>query len=490
MRSSTTIFIPIPKARNTHTKVEVAGDDLTAKVKESTWVIPSNNGIGTFSVVLYNAAGQITNSYQKGDTVKFYADNSNGTTLQFWGRIDYIKDDISSEGQYLQIEGRHRSYLSSEFLICYSTTTRATSDILKDIIDKMPASYGFTYTNVNDDTHFINKEWNYKPFWDCVEELCNAAGFDCYVDDNMDFHYFEANSIVNEEDAVVEGDNFVSNKDWGVNDYYKKTRVTVMGQDQDGLPIVYTSISTSEGNDIREMFVKDTSLNSEDKVKDLADSTLSQIESVAPQAVIESYGLETIKPGDNIWIVVPRQKIHGQYKIIEITHKFGAKSGGWRTSCKIEKEEVGVPQIIQKVSQKGDRISENENVNKLNYSYNFNFTDDSKTYSHSSTQVLNSKLILDSDSATDGTWISSLKEASADVTSVEIRVNGKDIWGSEFYYSLNNGNDWEQVSVDNFNNKIIPSVSVGNQIRVKVKLIRVSGWSLNPEIDSLVLLYS
>jgi len=489
MRNTNELYIPIPKVRNTHCKVEIAGDDMTKYVKESLWVKPCNEGIGTFKIVIFNAKGQFTEKYSPGDIVKFYADNLNATRLQFWGRIDYIKYDLSSDGQFLEIEGRHRAYLSSEFLVCYSTALQSTSDILKAIIDRMPASYGFTYTNVGDDSHFMDVEWNYKPFWDCVNELCNYAQWDCYVDENLDFHYFKANSILNSEEAISEGDNFISVKEWGTNTYYEKTRVTVMGQDVDGLPIVYTAIDPNEGDDIRELFIKDTSANTEKKVKDLADSKLSEFIDRPPQAITESYGLETLNPGDNLWILVPRQKIAGQYKAYQITHKFGSSIGGWRTVLNIEKEDVGIGKMLQTVSKKSELGIENENVNKLNYSVNFNFSDESKTYSHASTQLLNSKLILDSDVATEGTWISTLKTTDDNITGVEIRADGKDIWGSEFYFSVNNGNDWQQIDVDDFNNLIAPALS-GNQLRIKVKLVRVSGWNLNPEVESLVLLYS
>ena len=203
MRQTNEIFIPIPKTRNAHCKIEIDGDDMTSRAIESSWNLPVTNGIGTFKIILSNAHGQYSGTYQAGDIVKFYADNLDNTTLQFWGRIDYVKDNISKEGQFLEIEGRHRAYLLTEYLVCYSINTTSTSQILKNIINKLPSSYGFTQTNIVTTTDSMSVEWNYKPFWDCVIELCNYAGYDCYVDNNLDFHFFEANSIVNTNEAVV-----------------------------------------------------------------------------------------------------------------------------------------------------------------------------------------------------------------------------------------------------------------------------------------------
>ena len=191
MRQTNEIFIPIPKVRNTHVKIEINEDDVTGRVTKSNFTYPVTSGIGTFEIILSNSNGQLSGLYSNGNIIKFYADNTDSTTLQFWGRIDYVKENISKDGQFLEIKGRHRSYLLNETLICYSAEDMITSQILKDIIDKLPGSYGFTYTNVSTTTDSMNVEWNYKPFWECVMEICRFAGYDCYVDNDLDFHYFE-----------------------------------------------------------------------------------------------------------------------------------------------------------------------------------------------------------------------------------------------------------------------------------------------------------
>lgn len=490
MRDSTRVIIPIPKARNTKCKVEIGSEDVTARVVSSSWVYPVTKGIGTFNLRLSNAHGQISGTYNIGDAVKFYADNTDATTVQFWGRVDYIKDNISDRGQFLEIEGRHRAYLLTEFLVCHSATSTNTNQILKDIIDKLPAAYGFTQTNIGADTNSMDVEWNYKPFWDCVEELSNYAGYDCYVDNDLDFHYFEENSILNEDEVIAEGTNFINSKDVGTNDYYEKTRVVAIGQDSTGLPIVYTAISTGEGTEIKEVFIKDASANTETKVQNLAESKLEELTDRSLQAIIVTFGLETIKPGENVQIIIPRQKFNGQYKIIQITNKFGAESGGWRTESMVEEQEVGVSQIIQGMMKKSDMITMADNVNKLNYSFNFSFDDDTKTASHETTEVLNSKLVLSDDEATEGTWISTLKTETEDISYVEMRAKGKDMGSSEFYFSLDGGASYEQVDVDDFSTLITPTQTLGKAIKIKIILKRPAAGTLNPEVDSLVLLYT
>lgn len=477
MIQSNQIYIPIPKTRNTHCKIEINGQDMTARVVRSSFVYPCTIGIGTFTVTLSNAHGQLNGYFVPGHMIRLFADNSNATSLQFWGRIDYVKNNIGPSGQFLEIEGRHRAFLLNEYLICHSATATTTSQILKDIIDKLPSSYGFTYTNVSTTTDSMDIEWNYKPFWDCAVELCNYAGYDCYVDNNLDFHYFEENSISNENDAIVEGDNFISTQNWGTDDTYEKTRVTVIGQDDEGIPIIYTAKVTNE-TDIKEIFIKDSSANTSQKVQDLAESKLAELSNRAPQATIRSYGLEEINPGDNIWIIVPRQQIEGQYKIIQITHYFGAEYGGWRTECLMEEKEVGTAQLIQNVMQKTTAISSPENVNKLNYSYNFTFDTDSGT--HSTTEITEG--VLKTDGSASGIWISTTKTITENATQYELRASGETLPGTNFYVSSDGGNTWQSAtSLKTLYDFSPPGIS----LKIKVVLN-----SASTQIKSLALLYS
>jgi len=471
------IYIPIPKSRKTKCKVEINSQDMTARVIKSSFVYPCTGGIGTFFVMLSNAHGQLNEYFDTGQAVKFYADNSDGSTLQFWGIIDYVKNNISDNGQFLEIEGRHRAYLLNEYLVCYSATGTPTSTILKEIIDNLPESYGFTYKNVATTTDSMNVEWSYKPFWDCVVELCNFAGNDCYVDNSLDFHYFEENSIENTDDAIVEGDNFISSENWGTNVTYEKSRVTVIGQDDEGVPIIYTAKIDDETN-IKEVFLRDSTANTEEKVQNIAESKLAELSNRAPQATIKSFGLEATNPGDNLWIIVPRQQIQGQYKIIQINHLFGAESGGWRTICTIEEQEIGISQSLKNISNKTTALSAPKNINKLNYSFNFSFDNDSGT--HSGTEITEG--VLKTTGGASGTWISPEKAVPDILDQFEFRAVGESIPGTSFFVSTDNGNTWQDVEKLK---TLYDFSSSGQNLKIKVILN-----SASTQIKSLGVLYS
>ncbi len=478
MRRTTKIFIPIPKIRNTQVKVEINGDDRTSRVIESLWLYPATLGIGTFKLVLSNSHGQFSNLYSAGDVVKFYADNSDGSTLQFWGIIDYVKDDIGSKGQFLEIEGRHRAYLLTEFLVCFSATNTKTSDILKEIIGKLPSSYGFTESNIEEENTTMDVEWNYKPFWDCVIELCNRGKSDCYVDNDLDFHYFKKNSKINDREFVAEGTNFLNSKNLGIDKYYEKTRVIVMGESSGGLPIVYTAVNPIEGTDIKEILVKDTSSKTMESVKSLAESKLLEVTNKGPQGVVESFGLETLKPGETIWIVIPRQKIYGQYKIIQINHKFGAKSGGWRMGLFLEEEEKGISNSIQNLNEKSDRAIGAENINKLDFSWNFDFSTDTGTHLNTVIQ----EGVLRTDGSATGVWASDILEVPFDVAFVELKLNGNSLRGLKIYLSTDGGVSYTLIYGVGAS---LASLKSGRKLKLRVNIA-----SASTEINDLALLYS
>ena len=474
------IFIPIPRKRNTQAKVEIKGDDRANKVIESIWKYPVTSGVGTFIIILSNAAGQLNGLYSDGDEVKFYADNSDGSRLQFFGIIDSVKDNIGSGGQTLEIGGRHRSYLLTEFLISYSSIGNTTSNILKEIIDLLPSSYGFTKSNIEDSSVTMDVEWNYKPFWDCVVELCDKGISDCYADNDLDFHYFAKNSKINDREYVVEGNNFLKSKGFGKDAYYEKTRVIASGNSSGGLPIIYTAISDQEGENIKEILIKDTSSNTVEKVRDLAQAKLAVVSNREEQATVESFGLETLVPGENIWILIPRQEIHGQYKVVQVTHRYGAKSGGWRTECQLEEEERGMAQTTQTINQKSDRLKDISNIHKLNFSWNFDFAEDSGT--HSNTKIVDG--FLKTVTGSSGVWTSEVLELEEDISAVEAKIAGTSLVGTQVWLSVNGGISFQQLLVSGLSSKD-KEIIAGRRLKLQVRLV-----SESTQVDDLVLLYS
>jgi len=477
-------FIWIPKPTG-YGKIEISGVDYSKRVYESEFVKPCTIGLGSFSCKLVNAKNDLDDLFSAGDEIVFSTVTSyNGTREQFKGRVDYPINNLSSKGKFLELEGRHKAFHTTETRICYRTSGEEPSEIVKDIIDTYLANYGYTYSNVNATSLSMPVNWSYVPFWDCIKEICDYSGFDFYIDNDLDSHFFEADSILNSDEAVVEGQNLLQNPEWGKNDIYERTRVIAQGQDDEGLPIIHTEIDSGEGNVVREESVYDASANTLNKVTALAQSKLNSVTGLTPQAMVYSKGLETLEPGENIWISIPRQNIQAQYKILQLTHKFGRN--GWRTDCMIEREFATAGKLIWDRVSDANKAIPIGNVNKLNFSVNYTFDDDTLTSSHSDTSINDGKLILASESDNSGTWISTTTQADSNVSSIELRTKGTDLTFSTFYFSLDNGDSWEQIVKDTL---VTPSQTNGQNLKAKVILNK--NWSnLSPQLNSMAFLYN
>ena len=110
-----------------------------------------------------------------------------------------------------------------------SYTNTEVSVILKDII----ATYttGFTVVNVNTTTTTTTIGWEDAPMWKVYIDLCNESGFDLYVDNTYDFHFFESNTIENIQEAIIEEDNLLSQEGLTNVTYDLINRVKVEGKD-------------------------------------------------------------------------------------------------------------------------------------------------------------------------------------------------------------------------------------------------------------------
>lgn len=476
------IIIPIPKPRHHKPLLMVGSTDVTAYVEDSKFDKPVTNGIGKFFIKLKNSNGRFSDLFNPGDTVLWYCDNSDGTRRRFYGRVDYAKEVMKKEGQFLEIDGRHRSYLLGEVRVCYSATDTDTADILREIAGKYAP--GFTVNNVATSSGTtMSVEWHYKPFWACVKRLCQRAEYDCRVDDDLDIHYFEENSVINEDEAIVEGQNYIECPEFGVDNFYEKSKVIVMGQDSNGFPLMYTHPPNYTG-DAREVFIKDTSADTLAKCQAIAKAEYNDKTGRPPQAKIKSHFMETLEAGENVLIMLMRQKINAYYKVIQVSDLFGSRHGGIRNECLIEKEIIGNEQImIDRIETEND-IQEAPNVHKMDQGYNLTFDDSSDVESLTDVEIVGKQLKLES-GKTEGTFISKARVASKNVTEGYLLFKGQDLDVSTIYITVDNG-----LSYQTFTEKTLTDITTPD-INIKIKVVLKSNTANpDPRLDGVVFLYS
>lgn len=454
-------------------------DTVTGDVYSGEFVSQATIGLGNFKMSIVNTGGKNYNKWNKGDTVFFYGDLDSGTTLQFKGRIDFPKDDLKGDGQFLNFEGRHISYLALETYVSKSYTNQDGAVVLKDMIDSFLAGSGFTYANVPATIGTnVTYTWDNKPFWECVRDILIDCGADCYIDDNLDFHLFLANSIVQTKDAVWRGYNLIGGvKGFGVDSYYEKTKVRVIGKDDSGLPVIAT-----KGTGARTKPILDYNIKTLAEATTRAEKEYNAVSAAPTQGSTESYGLPNLKPGENIVVSSMEQQVFAFYKAIEIKHKIGVKNGMWTTELKLEKEEYGTGELLRERARGEMKIQTANNPNAMEYSKIISFADSSMMSSLVNVRVSNSRLTISSGSSGTGTSVSIASEINA--SRMEVRVIGSDLAISTYRVSANGGTSWTSAAAST-----AVSVSGGTVMVAEITLLASPEYP-NPSLERVGIYWS
>ena len=484
----TTAFTYIPRTWTPKFKVEITRldgttDDVSAKVYEGEFRRPiARVGIGDFTIKLLNVGELYSGLYTGGEVVKFYADLNDASTLKFTGRLDEPKESFD-KGHFLNIDGRHTSFDLSETYVNYEVTSDTDgSTVLKNLVSGFLT--GYTTTNVTDPIGTdipAGTKWSNKPFIEIFRDVCILCSADGFVDNDKDIHFFAENSIIQDKDAVVEGQNLIGIPSFGKDTYRERTKVRVVGEDNDGMLILYTA-----GIGTREETIIDRNVSTMSEAKQRANNALIEmtLSNIPPEGRVISRGLENPNPGENIWISALRHHIHNVYKMVEIKDKVGVRVGTWKTELIIEKEIPGTDLSIKESKRQELAITKIDNPNNLSFSYNFTFDDTTNILSQKNTTVTDGKLTLVSGKTT-GTMVTNLKTASSNITKTELRYAGQDLGISIFRISVDNGISWEIVT----RNTLHTVTGSGKRLKIKVQL-KSDSDNLVPEVDGLVVLSS
>lgn len=473
------VYIWIPpiygaKHRITVTRSDGTVDDITNIIPKGDMEDGATETIGRFSFEVDNSGGIYTNAWTGGDIVKVFIDYSaTATTLRFRGIIE----NASNRENLIKIIGRTETSKLLERSVNYQTTNE-TSIILKQLFDDYATE--FTYSNVTESTTITTVNWFRKPMFECIQELCRVAGFDFYIDPNLDVHFFEIGSVKNTTEAVVHGMNIISVDDFGQDYSLIKNKIIVEGGNIGGFPLIYASTSDDPNYGINSSFgllekvIKDQNISSESQARERADAELAFFISPNTVGEAESLGLSTIQPGEQIKVSAPDSNLPpAYYTIISYKHKFGA---GMRTVLMINKEAIKLQKILR------DRIVKDDEVNVRNifgrdFSWNFDFELNSGI--HSSTQI--SDGALKTDGVASGTWISDVRSLNSNIdTTVQLLINGTSLVGTKVRLSTDGGTTYKQV----WGVGSSLSVNAGKNLKIQVDLN-----SADTQITGLVLLY-
>ena len=478
----------VPQAYTPTWKVKIDGTEITADVLFLEFDKPATETVGHFSLKINNNDNSYSDLYSGGESVQIYIDWSDGTTLQFAGTIEKVEKVFDEElGNILKVTGMHVSGKLLDITVTRTFSDTQISGTSSSILESIISAYAsdFTTTNVTACTTTASVTWSNKPLWDCIRELCEIAGYDCYVDDNKDIHFFPRNSILNTQDAAVYGDNILKVEGLKTDLIDVKNRVIVYGKDSDGQEIVYQAedAESQSAYGIRESVIEDVNITKEEEAMEVAKAKLAEYNQPGLKGTVKCTGLIHINPGEKIWIVYPPQKIYDKYKVQNITHTIDM--GFFTTTLEVSKIGANIPVQIKRRQEETRKLREVRNPYEMSRSWNFTFDDDSKSESLDNTLAISGgKLKWVGPTTTYGTFVSITKTEETDVSEVHLKVIGKDIGASFFWVSANDGLTWESIEP---NSKITLRNS-GKKLKIRVRLIK-NNENPAPEIDSMVLLY-
>ncbi len=482
-RSRGQFFIPLPDERDTASDIKINGESVIFDYLTSSFTKELAPGVGFFRIDLINAGGEFSNRYSKGQTVKLFVDKTDGTTKRFTGTIDSI---IPKRGNFetLEISGGHVGAQALDVTITAEYKGTKTCDtILKEIVaSKLPT---FTTNNVNASTVLPTLKWSNVPIWTAIDQLCQLAvpendrtislrRFDAYADDDKDIHFFEENSIENNQEVIWK-DTIMNLKGFGKKDTLTKNKAIVYGDDGTGLPIIRISENTSAQTDVwlKESVIINTDINTGNMASETAQSIID-LESINREdGGSLCFILPTLSPGDKVHIIEPTQLINTQTKIYKFTHRYPNEM----TEVVFDKEET--TSTIARKNMLRD-LANAVIINPFEMITSINFTfDNLDGIASKDDNVGIEDGVIKLTSGAQGTFTSDVFNQKFNVTSVQLKVVGEKIAGNVvFRVASDGGTVFEIVTTENQS-----TITSGKSIVIKAEIN-----SADTEIDSLALL--
>ncbi|KKL76828.1 hypothetical protein LCGC14_2040980, partial [marine sediment metagenome] len=274
--------------------------------------------IGSFKIVVDNNNGTYSKTYSGGETVEFFMDRTDGTTLKFKGTVDSVFSPYDSgKGFTITLSGNH---VSGELLTIHVTESYSGDTLVSEILDDLNSKYLTGYTinyTATDTTTKPTINWNEKPFWECVDDLRKLISSDAYVTDTKQLNFFDENSIEQKEEAIVLGTTLITAPTGvGKQSLTKRDKIKIYGE-AGGIPVISTS-----GTGTKEEVFFDSKIKTINMASEFSAAELLIKNQEPREGEGECFLLPAVNPGDFIWYSNSPQKIQEQIKLYKYTHKF------------------------------------------------------------------------------------------------------------------------------------------------------------------------
>jgi len=475
------IFIPpdtTAQVKITVTRTDGTVDDITSNLFSYSVEDSVTEGIGRFSFFVSNPNKGYDDLWAAMNAFKYYKDYaSTATTIRFLGRIE----KISYRDNGLFVTGRSESLKLMAVTVTQQYDNQLCGVILKDLITKYGNSE-FTTVNVIDTTVTYTANWYQKPFWECVRELCDKGLCDAFVDADADMNYFLVNTRDNSVDGIVQEYNLIEVGDFADDVEQVFNRIIVYGAEVDGVQVLYTADDTTSQTDytVREEVINNNNITSYTQAEEYGEFILAARKDPPVVGDLTSVTLlATLKPGDRILTHSNTNNLNMAYRKI-LTYRDRYDDAGYVSVVTVNKNPQALPFVFRNIANVTDDAKKTStNPSEMRFSYSFTY--DSDSGSHTSTEITEGVLKLESP-AISGNWQSATRTLSGDITQAYLVINGSKVTGASVEVSGNNG-----ISYDTISSKETITVSAGVKgLQLKIK---VSITDVETEINSLSIMY-
>ena len=462
-----------------------------------------------------NSDGTFTDTFNGGEVIEIYADYTDGTTLQFRGKLDDINYGVTgSTGFTVSVTARDYPELIDTSVIGQATASLADvalsallyeyySDIKLDFWNGsawVRATYDSTARNVTwsgASTGFpetsITMSYQNKKGWTVISDMCKRVGLECYMDYDTSesvwvLRIFLTDEIQNNSTSVVYGNNLVSVSNYGKDNTGIANNITVYGKtESSNILLMATETDTSSIADLwqKDRVIDDANLTTMSEVREKAETELAESIQSIYTGRLNAVGIHNIKPGEQIMISVPNMNISGYVTISNYVQKIG--SGGFTTTIDVKREDNRFTDLFKEKLNIEEEAKAFNNLNAMTDSYTVYFDEDPSVMSHSDTEETEGKLVLSSGKIT-GIATSESHTANADITECEFRkysnfpVDEGDVYG----VSNDGGTTWETYTIDA---GVHTFSSTGSHLKFRITLNRTLDTNTSPAYEAVTVLY-
>lgn len=478
-------FIWIPPAVTANWKLTVEREDSTIDdISDFISTLEITDGVtenfGTFEFDIWDPNETYKEAWVGNEIVRYYSDYSKtATTLRFRGRIE----KPSKRGNKLLVTGQSEAQKLVNRFVTKQVSNVETSVVLGELID----SYGqgiFTKNNINVSTSTITTNFYQTPFFEAVRKLANKAGFDFYVDANLDFHYFKIGSRNNKTDAIVHERNLWEVMDFTPDITLVKNVIKIFGAKQEGIQVLYTAEkktgkygTNNTAFGVREELINDDNVTDFTQAQQLGDAILADRQDPPQSTEITGILLATPQPGENMRLSSPADGIDPKfYPIKSYTHNIS--ESGLFTTIRANKEIRRLSHTISNiVIEKGQLQETSINPNEMTFSYDFLYETEEGTQSN--TEITKSVLKLES-GETSGNWLSPIRTLPSNLAEVYLVLTASLPSGVTVEVT-GDGINFQTVSNKT---KVVITTATGINFQ-----IRVTFDNTGAEVDSLSMQY-